>query len=110
MTRGVIKSVSVVWALAWGAVAVDSAITHRKSLEAVKRAEDADPYLEEFEGPLEQDGRVNRGLLGREPTLARLRELCRRAEWWKEAAPWIALAGPPVIFVLARRLGLLRSA
>jgi hypothetical protein len=105
MRRGQLKQVSVLWALFWGAVAVDSALTHRRTMEAVRKAEDADPYLEEFEGPPAQDGRVTRGLLWQRPTLSRLRQLCRRAEWWKKTAPWIALAGPPAFFVLARSLG-----
>lgn len=105
MRRTQLKQVSVLWALFWGAVAVDSALTHRRSVEAVRKAEDADPYLEEFEGPPAQDSRVSRGLLWQAPTLARLRQLCKRAEWWKKAAPWIALAGPPVFFAMARSLG-----
>ena len=57
------------------------------------------------DGPPAQDGRVSRGLLWQAPTLSRLRQLCKRAEWWKNTAPWIALAGPPVFFVLARGFG-----
>ncbi len=110
MTRTQIKQVSVLWALFWGVVAVDSAMTHRRSVRAVEEAEDADPYLEEFEGPPPPDGRVSRGLFWQTATLARLRQLCRRTEWWKTRAPWIALAGPPLFFVLARRLGALREA
>ncbi len=35
MKRGLIERASVLWVLVWGAVAVDSARTYRKSLEAV---------------------------------------------------------------------------
>ena len=37
----------------WGLIAFDSAVTHRRTVEAVKRAEDSDPYLEMYEGPIE---------------------------------------------------------
>ncbi len=98
MKRSHIEQASLFWVLFWGMVAVDSAMTHRRSVEAVKRAEDADPYLEIYDGPPEQDGRVNRGLLWQAPTLSRLRQLCRRAEWWKDVSPLIALAGPPLFY------------
>jgi hypothetical protein len=100
MKRAHIEQASLLWVVFWGAVAFDSAMTHRRTVEAVKRAEDADPYLEMYEGPVEQEGRVNRGLLWQAPTLARLRQLCRRAEWWTTASPLIALAGPPLFFLL----------
>ena len=102
MNHAKVRQVSVLWALFWGAVAVDSALTHKRSVEAVQKAEDSDPYLEEFEGPVAQDPRIARGILWQAPTLSRLRQLCRRAEWWKRTAPWIALAGPPVFFALIR--------
>ena len=100
MKRGHIEQASLLWVLFWGAVALDSAITHRRTVEAVQKAEDADPYLELYEGPPEQHGTVKRGLFWQEPTLMRLRELCRRSEWWKDASPLIALAGPPLFFLL----------
>ena len=46
------------------------------------------------------DGGPTLWLMWREPTLGRLRELCRRAEVLKTSAPWIALAGPPLLFAL----------
>ena len=100
MKRGHIEQASLLWVVFWGAIALDSALTHRRSVEAVQRAEEADPYLEMYDGPPEQEGRVSRGLLWQAPTLLRLRQLCRRAEWWKSASPLIALAGPPLFFLL----------
>ena len=104
MTRGRLQQASVAWVLFWGAIALDSAMTYRRSVEAVERAEEADPYLEMYDGPPPQDGRVTRGLFWQSPTLVRLRQLARRTAWWKDKAPWIALAGPPVFFALWRRL------
>jgi len=104
MTRARLQQASVLWVLFWGAVALDSAMTHRRSVEAVERAEEADPYLELYDGPPPQDGRVIRGLFWQSPTLTRLRQLARRTAWWKERAPWIALAGPPLFFAVWRRL------
>ena len=100
MRREWIERGSLFWVLFWGAVALDSALVHRRTREAIDRAVDADPYVEEFDGPPQQDARVNRWLLWQSPTVGRLRELCRRSEWWKESAKWLALAGPPVFFAL----------
>ncbi len=110
MKRAHVEQASLAWVLFWGVVAVDSALTHKRSVEAVKKAEDSDPYVEAFDGPVAQDWQVSRGILFQPPTLSRLRQLCRRAEWWKSAAPWIALFGPPVIFALGRRSGDARRA
>ena len=87
----------------WGAVALDSAVTYRRSLEAVERAVDADPVLEIYEGPPEQPAQVRRWLLWRAPTLARLRELTRRAKHISQWAPVIAVAGPVLFLALGRR-------
>ena len=100
MKRSTVEQASLLWVVFWGAIALDSALTWRRSVEAVKKAEDADPYLEIYDGPPEQEGRVKRGLLWQAPTLSRLRLLSRRAEWWKQASPLIALAGPPLFFLL----------
>ncbi len=104
MTRARLQQASVLWVLFWGAVALDSALTHRRSVEAVERATEADPYVELYDGPPKPDGRVARGLFWQSPTLQRLRSLARRTAWWKDRAPWIALAGPPLLFALWRRL------
>jgi hypothetical protein len=105
MRRDWIERGSLLWVLFWGAVALDSAMVHRRTREAIERAVDADPIVEIYDGPPEQDARVNRWLLWRSPTLHRLRELCHRAEIWKSSAAWLALAGPPLFFVF----GLKRS-
>ena len=104
MKRNWIERGSVVWVLFWGAVALDSALVYRRSREAIERAVDADPIVEIYDGPPEPDGHVSLWLMWREPTLGRLRELCRRAEWLKSSAPWIALAGPPLFFALGLKV------
>jgi hypothetical protein len=93
------------WMAFWGAVALDSALTYRRSLEAVERAVDADPVLEIYEGPPEQPAQVQRWLLWREPTLARLRELSRRARQMSRIAPVIAVVGPILLLTVGRRRG-----
>jgi hypothetical protein len=105
MKRDWVERTSVLWVLFWGAVALDSAMVSRRSREAIEKAVDADPIVEMYEGPPEQHARVNRWLLWRSPTLGRLRELCKRADMWKSSAPWIALAGPPLLFALGLRRG-----
>jgi len=103
MKRAHIEQASLLWVLFWGVVAIDSALTHRRSVQAVEKAEDADPYVEMYDGPPDQDGVVSAGLFWRAPTLGRLRQLCRRAEWWKSVSPLIALAGPPLFFLFGLR-------
>ncbi len=103
MRREWIEKGSILWVLFWGAVALDSALVHRRTREAIDRAVDADPYVEEFDGPPRQHPRVNRWLLWQSPTVTRLRELCHRAEWWKESAKWLALAGPPLFFAIGAK-------
>ena len=103
MTRARIEQASVLWVLLWGAVALDSAMTYRRSLEAVEQAIEADPVLELYEGPPAQKGSVQRWLLGQSPTLQRLRAVSRRAKLWATRATFIALAGPPIFYALTRR-------
>src|SRR5206468_3562393 len=104
MKRSWVASASVLWGLFWGAVAVDSAVAYRRSAEAVERAVEADQTIELYEGPPEQPGQVQRWLFWQTPTLARLRELRRRARWWLVSAPIIALAGPPLLMALRNAL------
>ena len=100
---GWLRSAGVVWMAFWGAVALDSALTYRRSLEAVERAVDADPVLEIYDGPPDQPAQVKRWLLWRSPTLARLRELSRRARQMSRLAPVIAVAGPALLLAFGRR-------
>ncbi len=105
MTRARIEQASVLWLLLWGAVALDSAMTYRRSLDAVEQAIEADPVLELYDGPPAQKGSVQRWLLGRSPTLQRLRAVSRSAKAWAVRASLIALAGPPIFFALSQRRG-----
>jgi len=97
------SAVSVLWMAFWTAVAVDSVITYRRSLEAVEKAVDADPVAEIYEGPPSQHPRVSRWLLWQPPTLARLRDLSRRARTLSVWAPLIALGGPLFLALNPRR-------
>ena len=97
------STAGVLWAAFWGAVAVDSAITYRRSLEAVEKAVDADPVAEIYEGPPSQHPRVSRWLLWQPPTLVRLRELSRRARTLSVWAPVLALAAPLFLTLNPRR-------
>jgi hypothetical protein len=56
-----------------------------------------------YDGPPDPDAQVKRWLLWRSPTLMRLRKLSQRAQMLKDAAPWIALLGPPLFFALGLR-------
>ncbi len=103
MKRAQVEQVSIAWVMFWGLIALDSAIAHRHSVEAVERAIDADPVAEMYDGPPDQDAQVNRWLLWQSPTLDRLRKLAQRAEFLKISAPWIALAGPPLLFAFGLR-------
>lgn len=100
MKRAQVEQASVAWLVFWGLIALDSARAYRRSVEAVERAEDADPVAEMYDGPPAAGGQMNRWLLWRSPTLVRLRKLSRRAQMLKAAAPWIALLGPPLFFAL----------
>ncbi len=106
MSRDRLVQASALWAVFWGWVALDSAVTYRRSLDAIERAVDADPVAEIYEGPPDQDAQVKRWLLWRAPTLSRLRRLCRSARWWRASAPVIAVAGPALFAAVA---GLLRG-
>ncbi len=103
MKRVQVEQASIAWVVFWGLIALDSAIAYRRSVAAVQRAIDSDPVAEMYDGPLDQNPQVNRWLLWRSPTLDRLRKLARRADLLKTSAPWIALAGPPVLYVLGLR-------
>ena len=96
---------SIAWTLFWSAVAIDSAVAHQRSLEAIQRAVDADPVEELYDGPPEAPAQVKRWLFWREPTLARLRQLNRSTKMWTIGAPIIALAGPPILLALGAWLG-----
>ena len=100
---------SIAWTLFWGAVAVDSAVAHKRSEEAIQRAVDADPVQELYDGPPDQPAQVKRWLFWREPTLTRLRELNRSTRMWTIGAPIIALAGPPILIALGAWLSGARS-
>ena len=95
---------SIAWAVLWGAIALDSALAHKRSLEAIQRAVDADPVEELYDGPPDQPAQVKRWLFWREPTLERLRRLKRATQMWTIGAPIIALAGPPILIALGARL------
>ena len=97
------STIGVLWVAFWAAVAVDSAITYRRSLEAVEKAVDADPVAEIYEGPPSQHPRVSRWLLWQAPTLVRLRDLSRRAKTLSVWAPVLALAGPLFLALNPRR-------
>ena len=103
--RNIRVQASIAWAVLWGAIAIDSAVAHKRSLEAIQRAVDADPVEELYDGPPEQPAQVNRWLFWREPTLERLRKLNRATRIWTIGAPIIALAGPPFLMALGARLG-----
>jgi hypothetical protein len=103
MKRAQIEQASIAWVVFWGLIALDSAVTYRRSVQAVERAVDADPVAEMYDGPPDPDAQVKRWLLWRSPTLVRLRKLTRRAQMLKETAPWIAIVGPPLFFALGLR-------
>ncbi len=103
MKRAQIGPASMLWMAFWAAVAVDSAMTYKRSLEAVERAVDADPVTEIYEGPPDQHPRVRRWLLWQSPTLTRLRDLSKRSKALSVWASLLAVAGPPIFLVFGGR-------
>ena len=99
----VAKVAVVPWIALWGWVAIDSALTYRKSLEAIDHAIEADPIAELYDGPQEQTGRIKRWLLWSPASLDRLRHLRKRARTAMIGAPLIALAGSAVLLALCAR-------
>ena len=97
------KAAVVPWIALWGWVAVDSALTYRKSREAIDTAIEADPIAELYDGPQEQSGRIKRWLLWSPGSLDRLRGLRKRARAAMIGAPLIAVAGSTVLLALAGR-------
>jgi hypothetical protein len=91
------------WIALWSWVAVDSALTYRKSREAIDHAIEADPIAELYDGPQEQSGRIKRWLLWSPGSLDRLRDLRKRARTAMIGAPLIALAGSAVLLTLGGR-------
>jgi len=97
------KAAVVPWIALWGWVAIDSALTYRKSLEAIDHAIEADPIAELYDGPQEQTGRIKRWLLWSPGSLDRLRDLRKRARTAMIGAPLIAVAGSAVLLALCAR-------
>jgi hypothetical protein len=106
-TRGPLQSVAkaavLPWIALWGWVAVDSALTYRKSLEAIDEAIEADPIAELYDGPQEQSGRIKRWLLWSPGSLDRLRGLRKRARTAMIGAPVLALTGAALLLALSAR-------
>jgi hypothetical protein len=104
---GVLQTVAraalVPWIALWSLVAIDSALTYRKSREAIDEAIEADPIAELYDGPAPQSGRIKRWLLWSEGDLTKLRGLRRRAKAAMIGAPLIALAGSSVLLGIAAR-------
>ena len=104
---GVIQSVAkaalVPWIALWSLVALDSALTYRKSREAIDEAIEADPIAELYDGPAPQTGRIKRWLMWSQGDLTKLRGLRRRAKAAMIGAPLIALAGSSVLLGIATR-------
>jgi hypothetical protein len=103
LLQSVAKAALVPWIALWGLVALDSALTYRKSREAIDDAIEADPIAELYDGPAPQSGRINRWLLWSPGDLGKLRGLRRRARAAMIGAPLIALAGSSVLLGIARR-------
>jgi hypothetical protein len=91
------------WVALWGWVAVDSALTYRKSREAIDVAIEADPIEELYDGPQEQSGRIKRWLFWSPGSLDKLRALRKRTRAAMIGAPLIALAGSTLLLALAGR-------
>ncbi len=105
--RGVVQTIAKVaiapWLALWGVVALDSALTYRKSREAIDQAIEADPIAELYDGPAPQTGRIKRWLLWSDGDLGHLRGLRRRAKAAMIGAPIIALAGSSILWAFASR-------
>lgn len=101
--QGLAKAAVVPWIALWGWIAVDSALTYRKSHAAIDQAIEADPIAELYDGPQEQSGSIKRWLLWGPGSLERLRGLRKRARAAMIGAPLIALAGSTVLLTLARK-------
>ena len=101
--QSVAKAAVLPWIALWGWVAVDSALTYRKSREAIDHAIEADPIAELYDGPQEQAGRIKRWLLWKPGSLDKLRGLRKRARTAMIGAPVIAVAGTAFLLVLAGR-------
>lgn len=93
----------VPWIALWSWIAVDSALTYRKSREAIDHAIEADPITELYDGPQEQTGRIKRWLLWSPGDLEHLRGLRKRARTAMIGAPLLALAGSAVLLALGGR-------
>jgi hypothetical protein len=91
------------WIAFWGLVALDSALTYRKSREAIDDAIEADPIAELYDGPAPQSGRIKRWLMWSPGDLGKLRGLRRRARAAMIGAPLIAIAGSSVLLGIAAR-------
>jgi hypothetical protein len=106
-SAGVIQTVAkaalVPWIALWSLVALDSALTYRKSREAIDEAIDTDPIAELYDGPAPQTGRIKRWLMWSQGDLAKLRGLRRRAKAAMIGAPIIAIAGSSVLLGIAAR-------
>ena len=103
LIQTVAKAALVPWIALWGLVTLDSAVTYRKSREAIDEAIEADPIAELYDGPAPQTGRIKRWLLWTPGDLGKLRGLRRRAKAAMIGAPLIALAGSTVLLGIARK-------
>ena len=103
LLQSVAKAALVPWIALWGLVAIDSALTYRKSREAIDEAIEADPIAELYDGPAPQSGRIKRWLLWSEGDLTKLRGLRRRAKAAMIGAPIIAIAGSSLLLGIAAR-------
>lgn len=101
--QSVAKAAVLPWIALWSWIAVDSALTYRKSREAIDHAIEADPIAELYDGPQEQSGRIKRWLLWSPGSLDRLRGLRKRARTAMIGAPVLALGGAALLLVLAGR-------
>jgi hypothetical protein len=103
LLQSVAKAALVPWIALWGLVAIDSALTYRKSRGAIDDAIEADPIAELYDGPAPQSGRIKRWLMWSQGDLTKLRGLRRRARAAMIGAPLIALAGSSVLLGIAAR-------
>jgi hypothetical protein len=99
----VAKAAVLPWIALWGWVAVDSALTYRKSREAIDDAIEADPIAELYDGPQEQSGRIKRWLMWSPGSLDKLRGLRKRARTAMIGAPVLAVTGAALLLAVAGR-------